>query len=64
MVDFEKIKELAADQKISIKKLEKTIGLGNGSIGKWRNGKSPKVENLEKVADYFHVSIGDLLQNA
>lgn len=56
----ERIRELCKQQKISVTKLEETLGLGNGAIGKWDKYK-PKTENLEKVADYFGVTIDYLL---
>lgn len=37
--------------------LEKEIGFGNGTIGKWRSV-SPSVANLSKVAEALGVSVG------
>lgn len=45
---------------ISIARLEKTVGIGNGTIGRWEKT-SPTVDNLKKVADYFGVSVDELL---
>ena len=45
---------------ISIAKLEKEAGIGNGTIGRWEKS-SPSVDNLKKVADHFCVSIDSLL---
>ena len=41
-------------------KLENRIGFGKNSIYKWKT-QSPKIETLQKVADYFHVSTDYLL---
>ena len=42
--------------------LEKAIGLAQGSIKNWRNGKSkPSLEAVSKIADYFGVSVDYLL---
>jgi transcriptional regulator with XRE-family HTH domain len=49
---LEKIKRLCQEQNISISKLEKECGLGNGTIGGWANS-SPSAHNLKLVADYF-----------
>ena len=53
---YEKIKELAEKNGISIAALEKKLGIGNGTIRKW-NEVSPTLENISKVARYFGVSI-------
>ena len=47
-------------KKISVAELERTLGFGNGSISKW-NKQSPSVDKLNKVADYFDVSVDYLL---
>lgn len=54
---YETIFQLCEDKNISITSLESELGLGRGLIGKWRNGTSPNLEKLQKVADYFHVTI-------
>lgn len=57
-----KIKELcsfSANTK-TIQSLEQKVGLSNGSISKWDKS-SPKIENVQKVADYFGVSVDYLL---
>ena len=59
---LENIKKLCAGSGISIASLEKEIDLGNGTIGKWAQS-SPKLETVKKVADYFGVSIDDLLSD-
>ena len=55
------VKELCARRKISVGQLEKILGLGNGTIYKW-SSKSPNVDTLKKVADYFHVTVDRLLR--
>ena len=54
------IKDLTVQKKISVAELERTLGFGNGSISKW-NRQSPSVDKLNKVADYFDVSVDYLL---
>lgn len=42
-------------------KLEKELGLGNGTIGKWgKNGRIPNYANLLAVATALGVTVGDL----
>lgn len=45
---------------VSLSKLEKDVGLSNAAIRKWGTS-SPSVENLQKVAEYFNVTIDQLL---
>lgn len=54
------ISELCGKRGISIAKLEKNVGIGNGTIGRWQKT-SPTVDNLKKVADYFGVTVDDLI---
>lgn len=56
----EKIKELADNKNTNFAEVERKIGLSNGQIRRWDTS-SPKAENLEKVADYFNVSVDYLL---
>lgn len=58
MVD--RICELAHEKGIRISALEKTLGLGNGIIGKWRK-QSPSCDKLKLVADYLNATIDYLL---
>ena len=60
---LENVKRLCYQHRISIWALEKAIGVGNGTIGKWGN-RSPRVETLTKVADYFGVTVDDLLKES
>lgn len=54
------IKRLANAQGLSITTLEQTVGLGNGTIGKWRK-QSPSCDKLKLVADYLSTTIDYLL---
>lgn len=60
MIDIGKIEALAKQKGVSIQKAEKEAGLGNGTIGKWKNA-SPRVDKLKKLSDYFGVSIEELI---
>lgn len=57
---FSKISDLCNDKGITIWKLEKVLGLGNATIRKWETA-MPSVDKVQKVADYFGVSIDYLL---
>ena len=54
------ISALCKKENISIARLEKELGLGNATISRWSRS-SPTVENLKKVADYFGVTVDQLL---
>ncbi|EJW19195.1 helix-turn-helix transcriptional regulator [Paenibacillus alvei] len=57
---LEVIQNLCKDRDISIFKLEKELGFGNGTIYKWEKS-SPAVDKLKKVADYFGVTVDYIL---
>lgn len=57
---FKKISELCKEKGISVAKLERETGISNGTISRWGTS-SPTVEKLEKVADYFGVTVDSLL---
>ena len=58
---FEKIKLLAKKQGISLNTLEERVGLGKNYIYSLKNKKTPSVEHIAKIADYFNVSTDYLL---
>lgn len=57
---FMRIKELASQRGLSIKALEETVGLGNGTIRRWDTN-YPSVDKLQKVANFLNVSIDFLI---
>ena len=59
-VIFDNVKRLCEKNKISISKLENECGLGNATIKGWKNS-SPTVESIKKVADYFNVTVDELI---
>lgn len=60
MTLVEKIRSLANKKNMSLPQLEVELGLGNGTISRWRTS-SPNTEKLQRIADYFNVSIDWLL---
>ncbi|SLN05637.1 Phage transcriptional regulator, Cro/CI family [Brachybacterium faecium] len=56
----EKIKKLCEEQKITFAELERKIDLSNGQIARWKK-QNAGIDKLQKVADYFNVSIDYLL---
>lgn len=59
---LERIQNLCNERNTNITQLEKELGFGKSTIRRW-NTSSPSVDNLQKVADYFKVSVDSLLKN-
>lgn len=62
MIIYENIKALCDKKGISIMELEKTAGVGNGVVGKWREA-APMLSTLEKVAKALNVPVTKLLKD-
>lgn len=61
MTLVDKIRTLANQRDMSLPQLEVELGLGNGTISRWRTS-SPNTEKLLRIAKYFHVSMDYLLE--
>ena len=59
---YENIIKLCKERKISIARLEKECGLGNATIRGWAVY-SPSIANIQKVADFFGVTIDSLIKS-
>lgn len=57
----DKIRALAKQHDMSLPQLEIELGLGNGTISRWKTS-SPNTDKLLKIAKYFHVSMDYLLE--
>lgn len=60
MTILDRIKELCQSRGISISKLEEDLNFGKNSLYRWKT-LSPSADKIQKVADYFDVSIDFLL---
>lgn len=60
MTVFDRIKELADRQGISVSKVAIDLGFSENLFYQWKKS-SPKSDRLQKVADYFDVSVDYLL---
>lgn len=58
---YKSIKSLCEERGITIKELERSAGLGNGTIGKWQTSQ-PNLESLKKICEALGISLMDLLQ--
>lgn len=62
MDEVQRIIELMKQHDLTAKKFTSEAGLSSSAITEWKKGKSkPSAKNLQKVADYFDVSIDYLL---
>ena len=57
----EKIKELAKQQRLSIRQIEIAAGLSNGSITRWSE-KSPSIDKVYRVANVLGCTVDDLIR--
>lgn len=57
---FTRVEKLRKKENISQGKLEELLGFSNGSINKWKTS-MPKADRLQKIADYFGVTVDYLL---
>ena len=60
---YETVKELCKKKNISVSRLEKEAGLGNGTIAAWKQFE-PKLSTLEKVADALGISVTTLINKS
>ncbi len=58
---YERVLKIAAERGLSIYKIEQMAGIGNGTIGKWKNGKNTTINTLVKIAKALDVSVDYLL---
>lgn len=56
------IKKLCMRDSTTLAKLEKTLNFGNGTLSRW-GVSSPSIDKIQKVANYFNVSIDYLIGN-
>ncbi|WP_419892846.1 helix-turn-helix domain-containing protein [Oceanobacillus kimchii] len=57
---LENIQSLCIKKGISVAKLERELGFSRGSIYKWDKN-SPSVDKLQKVAEFFNVSVDRIM---
>lgn len=54
------IESLCEERGISKRKMETEAGISIGSVSKWKSGFQPNQKSLQKLSDYFNVSIAYL----
>lgn len=58
---YDNIIKLCKERKVTIARLERECGFGNATVRGWAVS-SPSVANVKKVADFFGVTVNDLLK--
>lgn len=58
---LENISRLCKERGITLAELERSLKMGNGVIAKWAT-RSPILDNVKKVADFFGVTVDDLMK--
>lgn len=58
---LDKIKALCKARGMTVHDLEAAVGLGKNTVYRW-NDCSPSVDKAKAVADYFGVTVDELLQ--
>ena len=61
MTLVERIKKLAKEHGTNLANLERELGISNGVIRRWDNA-SPTCDKILRIADYFSVSVDELLR--
>lgn len=59
---LQRIKALCTRNGITIYRLERDLDFGNGTIRSWEDS-TPGSDKLKKVADYFHVTVDELMKD-
>ena len=58
---YAEVKRLCKENKLTVTKLEEIIGVGKNTLNRWDTN-SPSVDKVKKVADYFGVTVDELLK--
>jgi transcriptional regulator with XRE-family HTH domain len=56
------IQRLCREKGTTLCEVERKTGLGNGVIARWKDS-NPRVDRLAAVAEYFGVTLDDLLRD-
>ena len=59
---YANVVKLCRENGISVSKLEREVGVGNATIRNWEKS-SPTVDRLKLVADFFGVTVDELLRD-
>ena len=61
---YQQIMKLCMENNISLTTLvTKELGMSVSNVTKWKNGNTPKIDTVQRIATYFNVSTDYLLGN-
>ena len=61
---YEIFEKLMKDRGVTPYRVHKETGVAQSTLSDWKNGKCrPKIDKIQKIADYFGVSVDYLLGN-
>lgn len=63
MTFFKNIERLCKEKGISVTALGQELGLSNATTAGWRRGSQPRGKTLKMLADYFNVTVDQLMAN-
>ena len=59
---YKKVKKLMSTRGITAYRLSKETGIATSTLTNWKKGfYTPKVDKLKKIADYFGVTLEELI---
>lgn len=58
---YQKVIDYCTKNNISVMAFEQKCGLGNGAVGKWKNGGNPSLGTLEKISKATKISVNKWL---
>lgn len=60
---YDKFKVLCEKRGLSCNKAAQTIGFSNSTVTKWKKGATPEGATVSRIAAFFGVSVGSLLDD-
>lgn len=64
MTFFNNIQRLCNEKGISVTALGQELGLSNATTAGWRKGSQPRGKTLKMLADYFEVTVDQLMEDS
>ena len=61
---YNRFNELLKERNVTAYQVGKATGISTSTLSEWKNGKyTPKMDKVQKIAEYFNVSVDYLLGN-